>query len=99
AAPIRFFACIGPMNSPRAGVGQPSRLPSRASRPRPTLGRDAPAAGGTPAPLKRSAWKNEAAGKRRTRSNLDWDIAPVPIAGKTHFRHGAGHENKCPLNL
>src|SRR5205814_2899554 len=52
-APTPYFARIGTMNRDGAVVGQPSRLSSRASRPRRILGRDAPAAGGTPAPLPR----------------------------------------------
>src|SRR5436309_15762139 len=48
------------MNRDEAAVGQPSRLSSRASRPRRILGRDAPAAGGTPAPLPRGSWKDSA---------------------------------------
>src|SRR5437867_13308749 len=48
---------IGTMNRKRSVVGQPSRLSSRASRPRRILGRDAPAAGGTPALLPRGSWK------------------------------------------
>jgi len=37
-----YFARIGTINRDRAVVGQPSRLSSRASRPRRILGRDAP---------------------------------------------------------
>src|SRR5438093_404015 len=40
-----------------AVVGQPSRLSARASRPRRILGRDAPAAGGTAAPLWCRSWR------------------------------------------
>ena len=56
-----YFARIGTMNREGAVGGQPSRLSSRASRPRQILGRDAPSAGGTPAPLPRGSWK----GRRR----------------------------------
>ena len=56
-APTPLLARIGTMNRKRSVVGQPSRLPSRASRPRRILGRDAPAAGGTPAPLPRGSWR------------------------------------------
>src|SRR5947199_7045254 len=55
-APTPYFARIGTMNRDGAVVGQPSRLSSRASRPRRILGRDAPAAGGTPALLPRGSW-------------------------------------------
>src|SRR5436190_6643877 len=40
-APTPYFARIGTMNRDGAVVGQPSRLSSRASRPRRILGRDA----------------------------------------------------------
>src|SRR5439155_15171504 len=55
-APTPKYARIGTMNGDGAVVGQPSRLSSRACRPRRILGRDAPAAGGTPAPLPRGSW-------------------------------------------
>src|SRR5207247_11002664 len=50
-----FFRCH--RGGARSEVGQPSRLSARASRPRRILGRDAPAAGGTPAPLPRGSWR------------------------------------------
>src|SRR5438552_11541793 len=56
-APTPYFARIGTMNRDGAIVGQPSRLSSRASRPRRILGRDAPAAGGTPV-LSGGPWKS-----------------------------------------
>src|SRR5438046_3968815 len=55
--PTPYFARIGTLNRDGAVVGQPSRLSWRASRPRRILGRDAPAAGGTPAPLPRGSLK------------------------------------------
>src|SRR5436190_6871033 len=63
------------MNGHGAVVGQPSRLSSRASRPRRILGRDAPMAGGTPAPLPRGSWKER-----------ERDRAAASLAGHGHFR-------------
>src|SRR5213596_2102162 len=45
------------MNRHDSVVGQPSRLSVRASRPRGIVGRDAPTAGATPAPLRARTWR------------------------------------------
>src|SRR5437016_1880573 len=62
------------MNRDGPLVGQPSRLSSRASRPRRILGRDAPAAGGTPAPLLHGSWKESLLSLLR----VHWDHEPTP---------------------
>src|SRR5207253_11025542 len=71
-APTPYFTRVGTMNRDGAIVGQPSRLSSRASRPRRILGRDAPAAGGTPAPLPRGSWKESP----QVNSCAQWDREP-----------------------
>src|SRR5438552_4515665 len=82
------------MNRDGAVVGQPSRLSSRASRPRRILGRDAPAAGGTPAPLPRGSWVASRANWPRIGTMNRWLDAPISRSAQSvraSSRRGAGY--------